>query len=74
MSEETWFDSHWMQDMYLFSTAPAQIVWHTQPPIQWVLEALSPGVKQVGHEGDCSLLSSTEVKNKWTYNSTFPMP
>jgi len=74
MSEETRFDSQWMQEMYLFSTASTQVVRHTQPPIQWVLEALSTGVKQVEHEADRSLLFSTEVKNKWSYNSTFPMP
>jgi hypothetical protein len=52
MSEETFFDSHWMQGMYLFSTVFTQVVRHTQPPIQWVLKALSPGVKWVGHEPD----------------------
>ena len=24
----------------------------TQPPIEWVLRALSPGVRQLGHEAD----------------------
>jgi hypothetical protein len=35
----------------------------TQPPIQWVLGALSPGVKQLGHEAGCSPPSGAEVKN-----------
>jgi hypothetical protein len=34
-----------------------------QPPSQWVLEALSLGIKQLGHEADHSLLSRAEVKN-----------
>jgi hypothetical protein len=35
----------------------------TQPPIQWVLEALSPGVKQPGRETDHSSPSSANIKN-----------
>jgi hypothetical protein len=35
----------------------------TQPPIQWVPGALSPGVKRQGREADHSLPSSAEVKN-----------
>jgi hypothetical protein len=35
----------------------------TQPSIQWVLGALSPGVKQVGHEAGRSPPSGAEVKN-----------
>jgi hypothetical protein len=42
----------------------------TQPPIQWVLEALSPGVKQPGREADRSLPASVEVKKMWIYIST----
>jgi hypothetical protein len=34
----------------------------TQPPIQWVPEALSLGVKQLGHEDDHSPPSSAKVK------------
>jgi len=34
----------------------------TEPPIQWVLGALSPGVKLQGHETDHSTPSSAEVK------------
>jgi len=45
----------------------------TQPPIQWVLEALSPGVKQLGHKAKYSPSSSAEVKNAWRYTSTSPM-
>jgi hypothetical protein len=42
----------------------------TQPPIQWVLVALSPGVKQPGCEVDYSPPTSAEVKKMWIYIST----
>jgi hypothetical protein len=42
----------------------------TQPPIQWVPEALSPGAKQPGREADHSPPTSAEVKNMWIYTST----
>jgi hypothetical protein len=35
----------------------------TQPPIQWVPQAFSPGVKRTGHEADHSPPTSAEVKN-----------
>jgi hypothetical protein len=35
----------------------------SQPPIQWVLEVLSPVVKRPGREADHSSPSSAEVKN-----------
>jgi hypothetical protein len=38
----------------------------TQPPIQWVLGALSPGVQQLGHEVDHSPPTSAEVKKIWS--------
>jgi hypothetical protein len=34
----------------------------TQPCIQWVLGAVSLGVKQLGHEADHSYPSSAEVE------------
>jgi hypothetical protein len=42
----------------------------TQPPIQWVPEALSLGVKWPGHEADHSPPSSAKVKIAWNYTST----
>jgi len=42
----------------------------TQPPIQWVLRAINPGVKRPGREGDNSSPSSVEVNNAWSYTST----
>jgi hypothetical protein len=42
----------------------------TQPPIQWVLGALSLGVKRLGREVDHSPPISAEVKKMWIYTST----
>jgi hypothetical protein len=44
----------------------------TQPPIQWVPKALSPGVKRQGREADRSPPTSAEVKKMWIYTSTLP--
>jgi hypothetical protein len=35
----------------------------TWPPVQWVLTALSPWVKQPGHEADHSPSSGVKIKN-----------
>jgi hypothetical protein len=35
----------------------------SQPPIQWVLGPISPGIKRPGREADHSPPSSAEVKN-----------
>jgi hypothetical protein len=43
-----------------------------QPLIQWVLGAVSLGVKWPGHEADRSSLTSAEVENTRIYTSTFP--
>jgi hypothetical protein len=42
----------------------------TQPPIQWVLGALSLGVKWQEREADHLPPSTTKVKNAWSFNST----
>jgi hypothetical protein len=44
----------------------------TQPPIQWVPGALSPGVKRLGRETDHSSSVSAEVKKMYIYLSTAP--
>jgi hypothetical protein len=44
----------------------------TQPPIQWVSEALSPGVKRPGRGTDHSPPTSFEVNNTWIYSPTPP--
>jgi len=43
-----------------------------QPPVQWVPGTLVLGVQQPGHEADCPLLPSAEVKNVWGYTSNTP--
>jgi hypothetical protein len=44
-----------------------------QPPIQWVPEGLSLGVKRPGREANHSPPSSAEVKNARSYNSIPPI-
>jgi hypothetical protein len=45
----------------------------TQPPIQWVLGALSLGVKRPWCEADHSPPPNAEVKNMWSYAFTLSM-
>jgi hypothetical protein len=47
----------------LFSTASRPALGPTQPPIEWVPGAISPGVKGPGRETDHSPPSSADVKN-----------
>jgi hypothetical protein len=47
----------------IFSTSSRPVVSPTQPPIQWVLGALSLGVKRLEREADHSPPTSAEVKN-----------
>jgi hypothetical protein len=35
----------------------------TQPPVQWTLEALSPGVRRLGREADQSHSSNVKADN-----------
>jgi hypothetical protein len=56
--------------IFLFATVSRPVLGPTKPPIQWVPGALSPGVKEQGHEADHSLPSSAEVK--LSYTSTTP--
>jgi hypothetical protein len=48
--------------IFLFHTVSKPVLGPTKPPIQWVLQALSLGVKRPGREADHSLPSSVEVK------------
>jgi hypothetical protein len=57
---------------FFFSTSSRPALGLTQPPIQWVPGALSPGVKRQGREADHSSLTSAEVKKIWIYTSTPP--
>jgi hypothetical protein len=42
----------------------------TQPPTQWVLGLLTKGVKRLKHEADHS--PHTDVKDVWSYTSSYP--
>jgi hypothetical protein len=57
------FYSWWGQRIFLFTTTSRPALRPTQPPIQWVLVALSPEVKWPGKEADHSPPRSVEVKN-----------
>jgi hypothetical protein len=48
--------------VFIFSTSSRPALGSTQPPIQWVLRARSPEVKQPGSETDYSPPTSAEVK------------
>jgi hypothetical protein len=64
------FDSRRGLGIFLFTTASRTALRSTQPPIQWVLGALSLEIKWPGREADHSPPSSAEVKNAWSYTST----
>jgi hypothetical protein len=64
------FDSRLGLGIIPFTTASRTALEPTQPPIQWVREALSLGVKRPGREADHSPPPSAEVKNAWSYTST----
>jgi hypothetical protein len=56
------FDSRPGLRVFLFNTASRTALGSTLPPIQWVLAALSVGVKRPEREADHSPPSSAEVK------------
>jgi hypothetical protein len=56
------FDSRRGLGIFLLTTASRTALGPTQPPIQWVQEALSLGVKRPGREADHSPPSSAKVK------------
>jgi hypothetical protein len=56
------FHSRWWLGIFLFTTASRTAVGPTQPPIQWILEALSLGVNRPGREAGNSPPSNSEVK------------
>jgi hypothetical protein len=58
---------------FLSSTSSRPALGPTQPHIQLVPGALSPGVKRPGREADHSPPTSAEVKNTWIYISTLPI-
>jgi len=57
------FDSRYWKGIFVCTTASRQILKPTQPPIQWIPEALSTVVERPGREADRSPPSGAEVKN-----------
>jgi hypothetical protein len=55
-----------------FSTSSSPAMGSTQPPIQWVPVALSPGVKQPRGETDHTPPISAEVRKTWICTTTPP--
>jgi len=53
--------------LYRFTKTSRLALGCTQLPFQWLLEALSPGIKWPGHEVNHSPASSARVKNGWNY-------
>jgi hypothetical protein len=74
--------SYWLDDRgvgvrvpvgsIIFSTSSRPALGSTQPPIQWVPGALSPGVERPGREAHQSPPASAEVNNMRIYTSTPP--
>jgi hypothetical protein len=64
------FDSRRGLGIFLYTTASRTVLVPAQPPMEWVLGALSLGLKRPGREADYSPPSSAEVKNAWSYTST----
>jgi hypothetical protein len=62
-AEESGFDSRQEQEIFLFSIMFRPALGPTQPPIQWISGALSPGVERLGREPDHSPPSCAEVKD-----------
>jgi hypothetical protein len=63
VSYDRGFDSRRRLGIFLFTTASRTVLGPTQPLIQWVAGALSPGIKRPGREADHSPPSSAEAKD-----------
>jgi hypothetical protein len=72
MTQVLGFNSQQGLGIFFFTTVSRTALGPTQPPIQWVLEVLSLGVKRPEREADHSPPSSAEVNNAWSYTSTPP--
>jgi len=57
------------RDIFFVTSSRPALKPPSQAPIQWVLGALSPGVKRPGCEVDYSHPSSADVTNAWRYIS-----
>jgi hypothetical protein len=61
------------RDFVFYAPASRRALGPIRPSNQWVLGALSPGIKWPGREVYYSRPTSTEVKNAWSYTSTPPV-
>jgi len=71
--KESCFDSGQGQETALFSETSRQALRPVQPPIQLVMEALSPGLKRPGREFDHSPPYRAKMKNDWNHTWTPPI-
>jgi hypothetical protein len=71
MIEDPEFDSRQEQGILLFTASRLALV-RTDSRIEWVPEAVSPGIKRPGPNANRSLTSSVEVKNAWSCASAPP--
>jgi hypothetical protein len=62
MAKPPGFDPWQGKETFLFSLGSRPALKPTEPPIQWVSRALSPGTKRQGRKADHSAKSSAEVK------------
>jgi hypothetical protein len=62
-TDKSGFDSRQEQEVFLSFITFSPSLGPTQPPTQWLTEALSLGLKREGRETDSSPPSSAEVKN-----------
>jgi hypothetical protein len=56
-----------------FTATSRLVLTPTQPLVQWVPGALTPAIKQPGHEADHSPPFSAESKNVWCSTSNPPI-
>jgi hypothetical protein len=71
-NQRGWSSSPRRVKNFLFSMLSRPAPGPSEPPIQWVPWALSPGVERPGCEADHSPQASAKVKKMWIYTSTPP--
>jgi hypothetical protein len=59
-----------VMELFLSDTASRPALGPTHLPVQWVLGALTRGVKRPGHQSNHSPPTSAEVKNACSHIST----
>jgi hypothetical protein len=68
------FDTRQSQETSVLSRTSKLALRHSWPLIQWVPRDLVTGIKRLGREFNHSHPSRDEVKNEWSYTTTFPHP